>query len=62
MKNGSYFERSYIPDEHKRIVGPIEIDTDKSFMTLSAINIALWVAIVFGVSSFGIAILKGWLG
>ena len=62
MKNGSCFERSYIPDEHKRIIGPIYSDTDKPLLTLSAINVALWVAIVFGVGSFGIAILKGWLG
>jgi hypothetical protein len=30
MNNGTSFERPYIPDQHKRIVGPIEYDLDES--------------------------------
>ena len=59
MKNGSCFERSYIPDEHKRIIGPIYSDTDKPLLTLSAINIALWFAVIVGGIAFLFAITGG---
>ena len=57
MKSGSYFERAYVPDEHKTIVGPIE---DYVFERgVSVIRVATVVAVVGGLLSLIIAI-AGW--
>jgi hypothetical protein len=55
MKNGSYFERSYIPDEHKRIVGPIEEMTDDRMRFPFLVAVAL--GIICGLIAIGRGIL-----
>ena len=59
MKNGSYFERSYIPDEHKKIVGPIEHEIDDPIMQGAVIKIAFWIAVIAGGIAFLFAITGG---
>jgi hypothetical protein len=53
MKNGTHFERSYIPDEHKRIIGPLEDMTD------GRMRFPFLAAVIFGIICGLIAIGRG---
>lgn len=61
MKNGTVFSRNYIPDENKKINGPIELDphVDESMMRTAILKVAFWIAVLAGGVAFLFAITGG---
>ena len=59
--NGTLFERNYLRDGDKKIIGPIEYDLDKGILSKAIIKSFLVIAIVGGAACFLIAILGRYL-
>jgi hypothetical protein len=59
--NGTSFQRPYVPDECKKIVGPLEDNIDDGLMTKAILQAAMAVSVLGGAACFAYAvILKVW--
>ena len=61
MKNGTSFERNYIPDENKPRPPLGYLDPpNESLMSYVILKVAFWIAVLAGWIAFVFAITRGW--
>ena len=56
---GTSFDKPYVPDEHKKIIGPIEYEINDSIMRGAILKVAFWIAVLAGGIAFIFAITGG---
>jgi hypothetical protein len=61
MTSGTSFDRPYVPDEAKQIIGPIEDNIDESSMNKAILGAAMFVSVVGGIVCFiGAILVRVW--